>query len=247
MELENSFVVPAGLDAAWAKLLDVEAVAPCMPGATLTGHEGDEFEGSVKVKLGPVTMVYNGTARFAERDDAAHRAVIEAAGKDTKGTSTARAAVRAQLTAESEDSTRVDVVTDLAITGRPAQFGRGVMQDVAGRIIDQFAENLAHVMGAEAQPSSTETSVAEPSATAAPSGEDAEPASDTATVSEGAGDETAAAAVPEEPRPHHGMPHAHDAIDIVEAAAAPVLKRLAPVIAGLLLGWLVWRLVRRRR
>lgn len=220
MELQNSFVVPAGLDEAWAKLLDLEAVAPCLPGATLSSHEGEDFAGAVKVKLGPVSMVYNGTARFAERDDVNHQVVIEAAGKDTKGTSTAQATVRTQLTAEAEARTRVDVVTDLAITGRPAQFGRGVMQDVAGRIIDQFAENLAHLIGEEGV-----VRVTEEAGIGAPA---AEPAAVAAPV------------------PATSLPHAEDAIDLVDAAAAPVLKRLVPVVVGLVVLWVVWRLLRRR-
>jgi len=147
MDLHNSFAVPASLDAAWDALLDVQRMAPCMPGATLEGVDGDEFTGNVKVKLGPVSIVYAGKARFVSKDDASHVAVIEGAGKETRGTGSAKALVTIRLESESSNSTRVEVMTELTITGKAAQFGRGVMQDVAARIIDQFAANLSALMG----------------------------------------------------------------------------------------------------
>lgn len=146
MDLHNSFVVPADIDTAWKTLLDVEAIAPCMPGATLETVEGDSFTGTVKVKLGPVSMTYGGKANFVEKDEANHKAVIQGTGKETRGSGTASALVTTQLIAESPETTRVEVTTDLTVTGKPAQFGRGVMQDVAGRIIDQFAANLEAVI-----------------------------------------------------------------------------------------------------
>jgi carbon monoxide dehydrogenase subunit G len=136
MELQNSFTVPSDVDTAWQTLLDVERVAPCMPGATLESVDGDEMSGKVKVKLGPVSMTYGGKARFVSRDQDSYTAVIEGTGKETRGTGTATAQVTTKLVSESPDTTRVDVTTDLTITGKAAQFGRGVMQDVAGRIID---------------------------------------------------------------------------------------------------------------
>lgn len=142
MDLQNTFVVPADIDTAWKTLLDVEAIAPCMPGATLDSVDGDTITGKVKVKLGPVSMTYGGVANFIEKDEANHRAVIEGTGKETRGSGTAKAVVTTQLIAEAPDRTRVEVTTDLTVTGKPAQFGRGVMQDVAGRIIDQFSANL---------------------------------------------------------------------------------------------------------
>jgi carbon monoxide dehydrogenase subunit G len=152
VDLQNSFVVPADIETTWKALLDIHRIAPCMPGAVLTASEGDTFEGTVKVKLGPVTMTYGGTARFVETDEANGRAVIDASGKESRGSGTAKALVTTQLVAESPTSTRVEVVTDLIVTGKPAQFGRGVMQDVAGRIIDQFAANLSAVIAAEINP-----------------------------------------------------------------------------------------------
>lgn len=146
MELQNSFTVPADIDTAWQTLQDVEAIAPCMPGATLESVNGDEFTGNVKVKLGPVAMTYGGQARFVSKDDVNHVAVIEGNGKETRGSGTARALVTTTFTEESADRTRVDVVTELTITGKAAQFGRGVMQDVAGKLVGQFAGNLEQVI-----------------------------------------------------------------------------------------------------
>ncbi|MBI4941563.1 MAG: SRPBCC family protein, partial [Actinobacteria bacterium] len=143
MKLEHTFTVPAPVDQAWATLLDIEGVAPCFPGATLTGTDGEEFAGLVKVKLGPVSLSYSGKGRFLERDDEAHTVVLDATGRDKNGNGTAGATVHARMEAAGESSTLVVVETDLKVTGRPAQFGRGVIQDVGGRIIGQFADSLA--------------------------------------------------------------------------------------------------------
>ena len=216
MDLQNSFVVPSDIDTAWKQLQDVEGLAPCMPGATLTSHDGDDFTGSVKVKLGPVSMVFAGQARFVSKDEATHTVVIEGAGKETKGTGTAKGLVTAVLVQEAPDRTRVDVNTEITITGKAAQFGRGVMQDVAGRIIDQFSANLAAMMtagGAEA--------TAAAAATAA-GGE--------------AGTTTTAPPKPVE------LPHHEDSIDLLGTAGAPVLQRAIPVAIGLIvvIGVIVW-------
>lgn len=156
MDLQNSFVVPADIETAWKTLLDVEKIAPCMPGATLETNDGENFTGKVKVKLGPVSMTYGGAAKFVERNESTHTAVIEGTGKETRGSGTASALVTTKLTEEGPDRTRVDVTTDLTVTGKPAQFGRGVMQDVAGRIIDQFSANLeAVIAGGDQAPAAT--------------------------------------------------------------------------------------------
>ncbi len=165
MELEHSFTVPAGIEQAWATLLDVERIAPCMPGATLQTVEGDEFTGTVKVKVGPVTISYGGQARFRDRDDQAHSVVIEASGKESRGSGTASATVLTKLEQLGEQQTRVVVSTDLSITGKPAQFGRGVINDVGNKIIGQFADCLAQRM---AEPAGTQASgPAEPTGDAA--------------------------------------------------------------------------------
>ena len=146
MQLENSFTVPVPIDEAWRVLLDIERIAPCMPGAALDTVDGDDFTGRVKVKLGPINLTYQGKASFIEKDEAAHKAVIDARGKDQRGNGTAAAVVTAKLAAEGS-ITRVDVLTDLNITGRPAQFGRGVMTDVGNKLLGQFADKLAAQLG----------------------------------------------------------------------------------------------------
>jgi carbon monoxide dehydrogenase subunit G len=146
VQLENSFTVPVPIDEAWRVLLDIERIAPCMPGAALDSVDGDDFTGRVKVKLGPINLTYQGKASFIEKDEAAHKAVIDARGKDQRGNGTAAAVVTARLAAEGS-ITRVDVLTDLNITGRPAQFGRGVMTDVGNKLLGQFADKLAAQLG----------------------------------------------------------------------------------------------------
>jgi carbon monoxide dehydrogenase subunit G len=146
VQLENSFTVPVPIDEAWRVLLDIERIAPCMPGAALDTVDGDDFTGRVKVKLGPINLTYQGKASFIEKDEAAHKAVIDARGKDQRGNGTAAAVVTAKLAAEGA-ITRVDVLTDLNITGRPAQFGRGVMTDVGNKLLGQFADKLAAQLG----------------------------------------------------------------------------------------------------
>lgn len=220
MELQNSFVVPADIDTAWKTLQDVEFLAPCVPGATLTKSDGENFEGNVKVKLGPVSMTYGGTARFVSRDEATHTAVIEGTGKETKGTGTAKGLVTAVLVAESPDRTRCDVVSELTITGKAAQFGRGVMQDVAGRIIDQFSANLAAQMTAAAAP-----------------------AEEPAVAADGT---TAPAAAPRATTPPP-RPASDEAIDLLGTAGAPVLKRAIPAAIGavVVIAIIIWA-VRRK-
>ena len=142
MELEHQFTVPVPVDRAWEVLLDVEKIAPCMPGAVIDTVDGDSFTGQVKVKVGPITVAYAGKASFLEKDATAHRAVVEAKGRETRGSGTAAATVTASM-ADEGGSARVTVVTDLAITGRPAQFGRGVLNDVGNKLIGQFADCLA--------------------------------------------------------------------------------------------------------
>jgi uncharacterized protein len=151
MELEHSFTVPVPEERAWEVLLDVERVAPCMPGATLDSVDGDVISGRIKVKVGPIAMTYAGTARFTERDPAAHVITLEASGKETRGAGTASAKVRSMLEGQ-DGQTHVVVHTTLNVTGRPAQFGRGVMAEVGGKLIGIFASNLADMLAAESAP-----------------------------------------------------------------------------------------------
>lgn len=254
MELEHEFTVPVPVAEAWDVLLDVERIAPCMPGATLETIDGDSFTGKVKVKVGPIMVTYGGQARFAEKDVENYRAVIEAHGKEARGTGTAAATVHATLHSEGERSTKVKVVTDLAITGKPAQFGRGVMADVGGKIIGQFSACLAEQISAGTQ-------VAEPVATPPAAGEVAPGAAVAAELPADAGvippEAAKEAPAPVPPTPTETLtstgprvvpprPGA-EPIDLLGTAGTPVLKRLAPVLAGVLALVVVWRLVRRRK
>lgn len=141
MKLEHRFSVPVPVARAWELVNDVEELVPCFPGAVLSSSDDDGFAGGCKVKLGPVALQYNGTGRYVERDAAAHRLVVEAKGKDKRGNGTAAAAVTAVLTAAGS-GTEVSVDTELTVTGRPAQFGRGLIQDVSDRMLDQFVDCL---------------------------------------------------------------------------------------------------------
>jgi len=214
MKLENRFTVPVPVAEAWQVLLDVERVAPCMPGATLTERDGDSFSGTVKVKVGPINLTYRGKARFVSLDEAGRVAVIEGSGKETRGTGTAKATVTCRLH-EQGDTTDVEVDTDLAVTGKPAQFGRGVLADVSGKLVDQFASCLAEEILA-----GTPAEVPPPAAA---------PAS--APV--------AALAPARKARPPA------EAIDLLGTAGAPVLKRLAPGGAAVLVLLLLVRRLRR--
>jgi carbon monoxide dehydrogenase subunit G len=147
MELEHSFTIPVPPEQAWQALLDVEQVAPCMPGATIDSVDGDEIKGRIKVKVGPVALTYAGTGRFVERDEQGRSVTLQASGKETRGSGTASATVRSSLRDEG-GQTRVVVHTTLNVTGRPAQFGRGVMAEVGGRLVERFASNLAGQLAA---------------------------------------------------------------------------------------------------
>ncbi len=155
MELEHSFTIPVPPEQAWGVLLDVEKVAPCMPGATVDSVEGDEIKGRIKVKVGPVALTYAGTARFTEQDEQARKVVLQASGKETRGSGTAAATITSTLT-DDAGQTRVVVHTTMTVTGRPAQFGRGVMAEVGGRVIEKFASNLAaQLSGGAAAPAAS--------------------------------------------------------------------------------------------
>jgi carbon monoxide dehydrogenase subunit G len=222
MKLENRFHVPVPRAQAWTVLLDVERIAPCMPGATLTSREGDAFTGTVKVKVGPINLTYGGKARFVSLDEAAGVAVIEGSGKETRGTGTAKATITCRLL-DRDGSTDVEVVTDLSVTGKPAQFGRGVLADVSAKLVDQFAACLSQEI--LSGPPAPEPLFA---ATAADLGTPA-------TVAEPA---------PAPPRPVAARPPA-EPIDLLGTAGAPVLKRVAPLLAGVLVLLAVLRRLRR--
>ncbi|MBG0820767.1 SRPBCC family protein [Planomonospora sp. ID91781] len=306
MRFEHEFTVPVPVEQAWAVLLDVERVAPCLPGAVLDTVEGDSFTGRLKVKVGPITVTYRGSAAFEDVDKDAHTAVLKASGKEARGSGTAAATVTARLLPEGT-GTRVAVGTSFNVTGRPAQFGRGVMAEVGARLIDRFAANLSGLL--------SEPAAGEPSAPdgtpAAPAPEAAEPGATGgagATVAQlpGATGE-AGPAVPETTRgagaaaaettpgtgaagpdgppgtvrpirrltavPSPGETPAmeearqqdvhpagtartsrtpdEEALDLLEVAGVPLLRRAAPFVAALaglvLLVWLVRRVLTTRR
>ena len=156
IELDNSFTVPVPPEKAWDVLLDVERIAPCMPGASVTSVDGDEVAGQVKVKLGPLSLSYKGTAKFTEKDQANHTIAIEASGKETRGAGTASATVHTGLKpADDENHTLVSIHTSLNVTGRPAQFGRSLLPEVSGKLIAQFASNLEAMITADSSGAGT--------------------------------------------------------------------------------------------
>lgn len=239
MELINEFDVSVPVDTAWNVLTDVERIAPCLPGAQLQEIEGDEYRGVVKVKVGPIQAQYKGKATFVERDDTAHRAVLEATGRDTRGQGNASAMITAQLE-PSATGTHVTVTTDLTVTGKVAQFGRGVMADVSAKLLSQFVDNLEQTVLSDAAP--TPAPVAEPAAAAATTLAPApsEPAASEPTAPEPAAAEPASGVRRiDQPEP--------EAIDLLEHAGSPVLKRVVPALGVAVAALIVWRLVRRRR
>ena len=182
IELDNSFTVPVPPEKAWDVLLDVERIAPCMPGASVTSisDDGNEIEGQVKVKLGPLSLTYKGTAKFTEKDQENLTIAIEATGKETRGAGTASANVQAVLKAADAGSTLVSIHTSLNVTGRPAQFGRSLLPEVSGKLIAQFATNLEAMITADT--ATTDTATADTVTADTGTGETAEPATDGASA-----------------------------------------------------------------
>ncbi|MGD9959181.1 SRPBCC family protein [Nocardioides sp.] len=237
MELTHEFTVPASLDETWAAFNDIESVGGCFPGAVVTLVEGDTFQGTCKVKLGPIALVYSGTGTFIEKDESSHTMKIQAKGKDKRGNGTAGADVVATMV-DSGDGTTVKVVTDLAITGKPAQFGRGVMQDVSDKLLGQFVECLKTRVG-----TSVEETADAAAAEAAAQAEAAAPATEAAPA-------PAAAPPASAPRPVAAAPSPHDDALDLGATVIPILIKSygKQIVAGLgVLAVLVvlWRLIRR--
>jgi carbon monoxide dehydrogenase subunit G len=233
IELRNTFTIPAPLEEAWQVLLDIERIAPCMPGAKIEAARGEEFDGSVKVKLGAMVLTYRGTAKIIERDDAAHRAVIEGSAKEARGSGTAKATVVATLQ-PSGDGTEVEVRTALHVTGKPAQFGRGVMAEVSERLIGQFADRLQEEMTSpQEQPAADAVPGPASSASDGPSSDSR--AGSSAGTSEVPSDPSARSA--EQPRPVRPARESDEPIDLLAVAGGPVAKRAAGAVAavGLLL------------
>jgi carbon monoxide dehydrogenase subunit G len=271
VELQHTFTVPADLATVWQAVLDAELVAPCMPGATLTKVDGDTFSGTVKVKMGPISLLYKGSGEFLEKDETAHRMVLRASGKDARGNGTAAARVTVTLRADG-DRTVGAVRTDLTVTGKPAQFGRGMISEVGGKILDAFAACLATRLakpGSQAEepgtgqavPSANGTPASAPATPpaggAAPAGKPApaRPAAEGATghrpglsAVETAGQRPEPNGARQRPRPPLTTAAAEpeaEPLDLLSFAGPSVLKRAAPVLLVLLI--LLIALARRRR
>jgi uncharacterized protein len=216
--MDNSFTVPVPPAQAWDVLLDVERIAPCMPGASVTSVEGDEVQGQVKVKLGPLSLTYKGTAKFVEKDVENHTIGLDATGKETRGAGTASANVQAVLKpGDTDGSTLVSIHTSLNVTGRPAQFGRSLLPEVSGKLIAQFASNLEAMINADNAPA--ETAAAETTATPESTG--------TADDSSGV-----AAAAPVAAKPAAPVIKQEESLNAFKFVVVPVLKRVLPVAAA---------------
>ena len=225
MKLENEFTVPASVDDAWKVLLDVERVAPCLPGAEIQESEGDSYKGTMTVKIGPITAKYKGTIEIQEADDSAHRAVMKAKARDARGQGGAQATITSSME-EADDGTRVKVETDMRVTGAAAQFGRGVMQDVSASMMGRFADCLANEMsggdGAKAE-----------------AGDGAKPAAADSSEEGSASAETPTAAplpddVPEPPGAAEAKERpTPDVLDLGEVGRGVLVKRAAPALGAL--------------
>jgi len=208
MELNHHFTVNVPVAEAWKILTNVELIAPCLPGAQLQEVEGDTYRGVVKVKVGPIQAQFKGQASFLERNDVDHKAVLKGEGRDTGGKGNASALITAQLTSISATSTKVEVNTDLAITGKVAQFGRGAMADISDKLLAQFSENLNTLISEIPSDAVAEPAVAEVAEVAAPSAS-AEPVVRKIDAPEAA------------------------PINLLDAAGSTMLKRALPVVAGI--------------
>jgi uncharacterized protein len=228
MEIADSFRVSTPIRDTWKVLLDIEGIAPCMPGAQLQEVEGNEYRGVVKVKVGPITAQYKGTATLVDVDEAAHRILIDAAGRDTRGQGNANASIVVSMT-EDGDGTIVEVVTDLAITGKVAQFGRGVLDDVSAKLLRQFVDNLERdVLSNSDATIENPPRVSEPEPT--PFASDESPASNGTTASGPRRIDSAEA----------------EPIDLLEMAGGSAAGRLVPIAIAALVLLVAWRLLRHR-
>jgi uncharacterized protein len=238
IELDNSFTVPVPPEKAWDVLLDVERIAPCMPGASVTSisDDGNEIEGQVKVKLGPLSLTYKGTAKFTEKDQENLTIAIQATGKETRGAGTASANVQAVLKAAEAGSTLVSIHTSLNVTGRPAQFGRSLLPEVSGKLIAQFASNLEALIGSD-------------TATAAAPEETAAPESD-GTVADSSGEAVPApaAAAPSAAPSAAPVMKQEESLNAFKFVVVPILKRVLPVAAaGAAIAVIIRRLTSRKK
>jgi uncharacterized protein len=218
MKIDNQFTVSIPIDEAWNALTDLERIAPSMPGAQLTGRDGEAYLGTVKVKVGPVISEFAGTASFVEKDAVAYHAVIDAKGRDSRGSGNASAVITAQLHSDGTDRTVVTVETDLKISGKLAQFGSGMIAEVSSKLLGQFADSLEKQLAATSD-APTENETVSASA-----------AHGTASPIRTAGFRPSA-----EPRP----------VDLTHLAGGAIAKRLLPVAAVIVVAVIVYAIVRR--
>lgn len=244
MELSNEFTVDIPVDRAWEVLTDVPTIAPCLPGAQLQEVEGEEYRGIVKVKVGPITAQYKGKATFVESDPDARRVVLRAEGRETRGQGNASAVITADLIPDG-DRTRVTVSTDLTVTGKVAQFGRGVMADVSAKLMDQFAENLRTTVLSDT-PADTVSGAAAATGNGSSGGHGNGSAAPAAPTTQAA---PTAAAPAEDDRPAirtFDLPEP-EPVDLLDAAGTPVLKRALPAVVAAVVLLIILRLIMRRR
>jgi carbon monoxide dehydrogenase subunit G len=228
MEISDQFRVSTPIDETWKVLLDIERIAPCLPGAQLEEIHGDEFRGVVKVKVGPITAQYKGTARLAEVNEAERRILIDASGRDTRGQGNASAKILVTMTGD-DDGTDVSVHTDLSITGKVAQFGRGVLGDVSAKLLGQFVERLeADVLGGDQGVASAPVASA---------------TSDAATSTVTTASSTAPS--PQSQGPRRIESAEVEPVDLLATAGAPVGRRLIPVAVGVIVAFFLFRRWRR--
>jgi carbon monoxide dehydrogenase subunit G len=252
MEINDSFRVDLPVEETWRVLMDIERIAPCLPGAQLQEIAGEEFRGVVKVKVGPITAQYKGAAQFESRDDVEHTAVIKGSGRDTRGQGNASATITMQLTPD-DTGTVVSVSTDLAITGKVAQFGRGVMADVSAKLLAQFVANLERDVLSEPAVDLVAAAAEDEAAAAAPASAPAEPASGSGapvspTDSALSGPPTSNGALKTEEGVTVRTIDSPEAapVDLIELGGSPMLARLLPLV-GIVVALVVWRVWRGRR
>ena len=244
MQIDDSFRVDVPVDEAWRILLDIERIAPCLPGAQLQEIEGDEYRGVVKVKVGPITAQYKGAAKLESVDDAAHTAILVGSGRDTRGQGNASATIKLSLTPDGT-GTRVDVDTDLSITGKVAQFGRGVMADVSTKLLAQFVDNLERDV---LRPDVVDLTAAEPGEGAAAGADADQPEGSDELVAEAVASAAEPAASPSGNGAAVRRVDSAEAepVDLLEVGGTPVLRRLAPLLGIAVVLLVLRRLIRRR-
>jgi uncharacterized protein len=250
MELTNDFRVALPVERAWAVLTDVERIAPCLPGAQLQEVEGDEYRGVVKVKVGPITAQYKGQAKFLSLDPEAHVAVLRAEGRETRGQGNANATITATLTPDGE-GTAVAIATDLTVTGRVAQFGRGVLADVSAKLLDQFVADLEKTVLVDEPTEAVDVELEDPIEAVQPdAAEPTIPAAD--PQPEPVEGDVAMAVAPVEEAPEKPAVRKIDSpdakpVDLIDAAGTPVAKRVAPILIAVALVWVLKKLLTRNK